>query len=83
MSLFQGLLFLILGVGLLIMDYRSLSTGWLPYGPKGLSGRLELRKDQQPLVFWLLFVLYAVAGIALATFALRLLVGIATPLPFR
>jgi hypothetical protein len=83
MSLFQGLLFLILGAGLLVMDYQSLSTGCLPCGPKGLGGRLEFRKDEQPRMFWLLFVLNAVAGIALTTFALRLLVGIASPLPLR
>jgi hypothetical protein len=83
MALFQGLFFLILGVGLLLMDYQSLSKGWLPCGPKGLRGRLELRKDQQPLLFWLLFVLYATAGIALTTLALRLVAGMATPLPLR
>jgi hypothetical protein len=83
MALFQGLLFLILGAGLLFMDYHSLSTGWLPCGSKGLSGRLDFRKDKQPLFFWLLFVLYAAAGIALTTFGLRLVVGIATPLPLR
>jgi hypothetical protein len=83
MALFQGLVFLILGIGLLAVDYQSLSTGWLPCGPKGLSGRLEFRKNQQPLLFWLVFVLYAGAGMALTIFALRLVVGITTPLPLR
>jgi hypothetical protein len=83
MALFQGLVFLILGIGLLAVDYQSLSTGWLPGGPKGLSGRLEFRKNQQPLLFWLVFVLYAGAGMALTIFALRLVVGITTPLPLR
>jgi hypothetical protein len=81
MKLFQGLIFLVFGVGLLLMVYQSLSSGWLPCGPKGISGRLEFRKDERPLLFWLLFVLYALAGLALTIFALRLLLGGAEPLP--
>ena len=32
MHIVQGLLFLFFGVGLLVVDYRSLSLGWLPCG---------------------------------------------------
>lgn len=34
-------------------------------------------------MFWLLFVLYAVAGLVLIVFALRVLAGSAAPLPWR
>jgi hypothetical protein len=83
MAIFQGLLFLAFGVGLLLVDYQSLSRGWLPCGPKGLSGVLEIRKDEQALTFWVLFALYAIAGLTLIIFALRLLAGFATPLPLQ
>jgi hypothetical protein len=83
MAIFQGLIFLVFGLGLLIVDCRSLSRGWLPCGPKGLSGRLEFHKDEQPLLFWLLFVLYAAAGLALTIFALCVIAGSAAPLPLR
>ncbi len=83
MATFQGLLFLVLGIGLLFVVYQSLSRGFLPCGPKGLSGRLEFRRDEEPLLFWLLFLLYALAGLALAIFAVRVLAGSAAPLPLR
>jgi len=83
MAIVQGLVFLFFGVGLLLVDYQSLSRGWLPCGPKGLSGRLEFRRNEQPILFWLMFLAYGAAGIALIVFALRLLVGGATPLPLR
>ncbi len=83
MAVFQGLVFLVFGSGLLLVDWRSLSRGWLPCGPKGLDGRLEFRRNEQPVLFWLMFVLYGGAGLALLIFALRLLIGSATPLPLR
>ena len=83
MAIVQGLLFLFFGVGLLLVDYQSLARGWLPCGPKGLSGRLEFRRNEQPILFWLMFLAYGTAGITLIVFALRLLVGGATPLPLR
>ena len=81
MAIFQGVLFLFFGVGLLVVDYQSLSRGWLPCGPKGLAGRLEFRKDEQPVRYWVTFSLYGAAGLFLTIFALRLLGGTATPLP--
>jgi len=61
----------------------QLSTGWLPCGPKGLKGRLEIRRHEQPLGFWLMFVVYGAGGLWLAIFALRVLTGHAEPLPLR
>ena len=83
MALVQGLLFLFFGVGLLVVDYRALSTGWLPCGPKGPKGRLEFDRHKQPLGFWLMFLVYGAGGLWLAVFALRLLAGHAEPLPLR
>jgi hypothetical protein len=83
MALLQGLLFLVFGLGLLLVDYRSLARGCLPCGSNGLGGRLEFRKDRQPMMYWVLFALYAVAGLALTILALRVLAGIAAPLPLR
>jgi hypothetical protein len=83
MASFQGVLFLVLGVGLLAVDWRALSTGWLPCGPRGLAGRLLVRKADQPLAFWTVFVAYGTAGLWLAVFAVGLLVGHADPLPLH
>jgi len=83
MAIFQGLLCLVFGIGLLLVDYQSLSRGWLPCGPKGLSGRLEFRRREEPVMFWAMFLVYGVAGIVLTVFALRLLSGGAAPLPLR
>jgi hypothetical protein len=81
MAALQGVLLLVLGVGLLIVDYRALSRGRLPCG-RGLTG-LEFRRGEQPLGFWLMFVVYGVAGAWLAVFALRLFAGQVEPLPLR
>ena len=81
MATFQGILFLAFGIGLLFVDWRSLKTGWLPCGPNGFKGRLEFKRDDQPLAYWLMFVLYGTSGISLTIFSLRLLAGVAEPLP--
>jgi hypothetical protein len=81
MAIFQGILFLVFGVGLLLVDYQSLSRGWLPSGPNGLKGRLEFHRDRQPLLYWMMFGAYGVAGIALVVFAIRVLTGVVAPLP--
>lgn len=83
MAFFQGVLFLLFGAGLALVALRSLSTGLLPCGPNGLKGRLEFRRDEQPVGFWLMFALYGAGGLWLATFALRLFTGQAAPLPLR
>lgn len=48
MRLFQGVLFLISGAGLVAVAFRSVASGWLPCGPNGLRGRLELRRSDNP-----------------------------------
>jgi hypothetical protein len=83
MALFQGLIFLFFGLALVFVDYQSLSRGWLPCGPNGLKGRLEFHRSEQPLLFWLMFLVYGAAGLALTVFAIRLLIGSAAPLPIQ
>jgi hypothetical protein len=83
MALFQGIFFLVLGLGLLGVAYQSLARGWLPFGSNGLKGRLEWRRDEQPALFWLAWALYAAAGLVMAVFALGLLLGVGAPLPLR
>ena len=83
MKIFQGLLFLCLGAGLLVVVFRSLGTGWLPCGPNGLNGRLEFHRKDRPVLYWLMFVVYAIAGSWLLIFGIRLLTGTAEPLPLN
>ena len=45
-AVFRQYSFLFFGMGLLIMDWRSLKSGWLPCGPNGLKDRLEFRRDE-------------------------------------
>lgn len=83
MAIFQGLLFLFFGIGLLVVDYQSLTRGWLPCGPNGLKGRLEFHRDTETARYWLMFVVYGIAGLWLTGFAIRLLIGHAEPLPLQ
>jgi len=83
MTIFQGVLFLFFGVGLLVVNYRALDSGWLPCGPNGIKGRLELNRQAQPLGFWLMFLVYTAGGLALIVYAVRLLAGWAAPLPLQ
>ena len=84
MAIFQGLIFLVFGAGLLVVCARSLTGhGTLPMGPRGLSGTVQVRRDAQPALYWVLLLLYAAAGAALLAFSIGLLIGVATPLPLR
>lgn len=83
MSIFQGLLFLLLGAGLLRVGYRALRSGSLPCGSNGFKGWLAFNKSEQPVGFWVMFILYGAGGLWLLALALRLLVGQAAPLPLR
>jgi len=83
MALFQGLFLLVVGYGLLAVVYRSLSTGWLPFGPNGLKGRLELSMHRQPFAYWSAFTLYCAFGVWLVFLALGMLSGHTAPLPLR
>ena len=79
----QAAFFLVIGFGLLGVDFQSLSTGVLPCGPNGLKGRTEFSRHHQPALYWLMFAVYGVGGLWLIVTALRLLTGAATPLPMR
>ncbi len=83
MAIFQGLFFMVLGGGLLLVDWQSLTKGWLPCGPNGFKGTLKFHRDQQPGAYWLMFAVYGIGGLWLLIFALRLLAGSAEPLPLR
>lgn len=83
MAIFQGLVFLLFGLGLLLMVWQSLGRGWLPCGANGFGGRFVCRRDERPGLFWLMFVGYLLASIVLTAYALGLLTGVATPLPLR
>jgi hypothetical protein len=81
--LVQAAFFLIFGFGLLGVDIQSLATGVLPCGTKGLEGKNEFSRKDQPFGYWLMFGLYGAGGLWLLVQALRLLSGSATPLPVR
>ena len=83
MALFQGIFFLILGLGLLGVAYQSLARGWLPFGSNGFKGRLEWRRDEQSGLFWLAWTMYATTDLMMTVFALGLLLNMSTPLPLR
>ena len=81
MALFQGLLFLVLGYGVLGVVYQSLTNGWLPFGTNGFKGRLEVRRDAQPLGYWTAFILYCAFGVWCVFLAFGVLSGQTEPLP--
>ena len=83
MLVFHGVLFLLMGAGGCGVCAQSLRTGWLPMGPNGLRGRFEVRREGNPVGCWLLFATYTGGGGAMALFGLRLLFGLAEPLPLR
>jgi hypothetical protein len=80
MAIMQAVVLLVLGLGLLALDYRALTAGWLPCG-HGLFRQLRFERDEQPLGFWVMFVVYGAAGLGLTVFAVRLLLGQVEPLP--
>ena len=73
MTILQCGFFFVLGIGLLLMNYRSLDTGWLPCGSNGLKGRFELRRDEHPAGYWLVFCAYGAVGPGLLAYGLSLL----------
>lgn len=80
MAIFQGLFFLVMGLGLAGIAWRSLTHGWLPFGRKGWNERNEVHRDEQPALYWLLFLAYAGAGIAAALYGLMVLTGKVPPM---
>lgn len=67
--------FALMGVGLVLVAVQGLRRGWLPNGPRGLQQGEGVRRDDNPLGFWVMFALYSGGGAALAVYALRLGVG--------
>ncbi len=82
MVVFQGLLFLFFGIGLLLVVRHSLKTRTLPCGSKGFE-KFEFDRDESPLGYWLMFMVYGAGGIACVIFALQLFTGHAEPLPLK
>ncbi|HEX7081472.1 MAG TPA: hypothetical protein VF329_10695 [Gammaproteobacteria bacterium] len=83
MALFQGVLLLVVGYGMLGVVYRSLTKGWLPFGRNGFKGRLELRMDESPVGYWTAYTLYCAFGLWCVFLALGVLSGRIEPLPLR
>lgn len=79
----QGLFFLVMGAGVVLVSLQGLSRGWLPNGPNGFRQGTGVSRSEQPLGFWFFFLLYFGGGTAMAIYALRLLFGSAEPLPLH
>ena len=83
MSLFQALLFLILGVYLLALDFIGWRNGSIPFGHRGFHAFTNFSKIDQPLRFWLVFAFYSISGLCALIFSLSLFIGFSSPLPFK
>ncbi len=83
MTVFQGLFFLVFGVGLILVALQGAQRGWLPNGPNGFKQGEGVRKSESPVAFWFFFLLYGGGGVALTIYAVRLMVGSAGPLPLK
>lgn len=83
MVIFQGILLLVMGYGLLALVYRSLAKGWLPFGPNGFKGRLELSRHRQPIWYWSVYTFYCAFGVWLVFLAFAVLSGQMEPLPLE
>lgn len=81
MALFQGVFLLVVGMGLLAMDYQSLGKGWLPNGSKGFMQGNGVSRDEQPLDYWMMFILYGAAGTWAIITGVQILTGHIPPLP--
>lgn len=75
MEKFMGLLFLIMGVGLVLVAWQGLSKGWLPNGPNGYKQGTGVKKDENPVGFWIMFIIYAGGGAYVTVLALQTLAG--------
>src|SRR5690554_2467408 len=83
MAAFQGLFFLVMGIGLLAVTYRSLAEGWLPCGSNGLRGQLRFYRDERPFGYWLMFALYTAGGLWAAWYGVGMLAGTVEPPPLN
>lgn len=73
---------LFFGIGLLIVSYRGYRDGAMRAGPRG-TRPLAPTRDENPFVFHVVIVFFFFGGLALLTWGLLALVGIAEPLPLR
>ena len=81
MTHFKSLFMLFMALGLVAVAVQGYFRGWLPNGPQGYKQGKGVSREEQPLGFWFFFALYFFGGIAMAIYALRLLLaGGATPL---
>jgi len=81
MVLFQGLFFSVIGLGLLAVSYQSLGRGWLPYGPNGFRGRVEVQRRTQPVAYWTLLAGYTLFALWVLRYGVGILFGTMDPLP--
>lgn len=66
---------LVMGVGLVLVAFQGVSRGWLPNGPNGYKRGEGVYRDKNPIGFWLMFLVYAIGGVAVALYAIRALAG--------
>jgi hypothetical protein len=78
----MGLLFLVMGIGLVAVALQGLSKGWLPNGPNGYKQGQGVKKDENPIGFWFFFALYTAGGAYVTVIALQTLAGHG-PIPVR
>lgn len=73
---------LFFGVGLLIVSYRGYRDGAIRAGPGGMRP-LAPTREENPLVFHLVILLFLFGGFALLMWGLIALVGLTEPIPLR
>ncbi len=68
----RGVLVLVLGAGMLLVALQGLAKGELPAGRGGWSSPDgKVRRADQPLSFWLMFLMDTVIGVLCLRYALR------------
>jgi hypothetical protein len=65
----------VFGIGLVLVALQGAVRGWLPMGSNGLRRGAGATRAGQPVLFWLLFLLYLGGGVALTIYAVRPLRG--------
>jgi len=70
-----GLLMLVMGIGLVAVAFQGISKGWLPNGPNGFREGKGVGRDENPVGFWIFFIIYAAGGAWVSVFALQTLAG--------
>lgn len=76
-----GALFLVaVGAGVLAVAWKVWKDGELPAGSRGFRRYRPNRRDDA-VAFHFFFALYVAGGIAMASWGLLILIGLAPPLP--